>query len=579
MADNLATPEVGQVISDPAQFVQAGQFLSELQVKNLPIDFQAKAFVNAQVFRDGSVIHVSQFQPGDIFRGWSSGIAVSHKDDQLANDGGLAGVLRNPLSTSLDDALDQAHVMGPVSLNRDQRDSLFLSMKNNAYFGALDYLKPLEHWAMGSGLSIEDIRIEQTGQVVPAERMQETIGDAPGAKTIAELAGRGAAIGGEGVAPRQGPKQPSPMGGLDMAGMAEGATLLYSRADSPETLRTGVLLHNEGTANGQRLEILNDQGLRERVYTGPDQGNESPHNRLAAVVGHVEPTSDPVFVAGVGADGRINDKDPQSFGVFRHDADGNAVPVGQAVTRELAEHLQGQVNQNRVPEPVDAPQTVSSLSQLRDMLDLPPAAPEVAAEQKTALKQKDDPQAITPEQKQEQKDGQKQEQQQVVHHHHTLMSLLLMHTINAGKTLAKVVKGPDAEEYRHRAHANLDRAQAHVNAIAAHPAVQQYQAMDALPNMPEQAKKLYAETILRNHPELSAHYKAASESVGLAHDAMFLGRKKDGATDPALLEKARKVQEIAGTVPNMGSSSSGLFASLKSLFETQQQPARASQCI
>lgn len=551
MADNLATPEVGQVIADPAQFVQAGQFLRELQVKNLPIDFQAKAFVNAQVFRDGSVIHVSQFQPGDVFRGWSSGIAVSHKDDQLANDGGLAGVLRNPLSASLDDALDQAHVLGLVTLDRNQRDSIFSSMKGNTIYWAQDWLNPLKPWVNGEDFVAEYAMKAQSGKVAPVEQMHSGE-DAP---------------------------QPSPMGGIDLAGIAEGATLLYSRADSPETLRTGVLLHNESTANGQRLEILNDQGLRERVYTGPDQGNESPHNRLAAVVGHVEPTSDPVFVAGVGADGRINDKDPQSFGVFRHDADGNAVPVGQAVTRELAEHLLGQVNQNRVPEPVDAPQTVSSLSQLRDMLDLPPAAPEVAAEQKTALKQKDDPQAITPEQKQEQKDGQKQEQQQVVHHHHTLMSLLLMHTINAGKTLAKVVKGPDAEEYRHRAHANLDRAQAHVNAIAAHPAVQQYQAMDALPNMPEQAKKLYAETILRNHPELSAHYKAASESVGLAHDAMFLGRKKDGATDPALLEKARKVQEIAGTVPNMGSSSSGLFASLKSLFETQQQPARASQCI
>jgi hypothetical protein len=577
MADHIS-PEIGQVIADPEQFIRAGQFLNDVQVAHLPADFQAKAFVNAAVLRDGSFLHVSAFQAGDTFQGWSSGIAVSHKDDDLANGAGLAGILRNPPSASLDDALDQAHVLGPVSLDREQRDSLFLNMKGNTYPGALDYLKPMEHWAMGAGLSMKELQDQERGVTVPAERVpsMETIGDAPGAKSIAELAGRGAAIGGMGPHPGEGPKQPSPMGGLDMAGMAEGATVLYSRADAPDTLRTGVLMHNQDTANGQRLEMLNDQGLRERLYTGPDQGQESPQNRMAAVLGYATPTTEPLFVAGVGADGKIAEKpqDAQSFGVFFHDKNGEAVPAGQAMTADLAERLKTHIEQGRVPEPVEAPKTLASLGALRDLLDLPPEAPKLEAENKNAEPKKPDlkkPEFTPPDPSKPDEQPKNPQQQQVVHQRIGLLSALLMHTANAGRRAVRAIRGPDAEEWQHRAHAHMDRAQAHMDAIARHPAVQEYQKMEGLQGMPERAKALYAETLMRNNPDLAAHYAQAKDSVEKSHDAMFYMNKKGGKTDPALTEKAGKVYETASKLSDMESgSSSGLFSSLKSFFSAQQ---------
>lgn len=555
MADNIS-PEVGQVITDPDQFIRAGQFLNDVQVDNLPADFQAKAFVNAQVLRDGSLIHTSDFQPGDTFQGWSSGILVAHRDERLANEAGLVGTSRNPPSGSLDDALDQAHVLGPVSLDREQRDNLFMSMKNQTWAGAQDYLQPMEQWAMGAGLSVKDVMNEQLGKVVPVEPLEQPV------KVVTEKT----------LSDTSAPSIASPMGGLDMAGMAEGATLMYSRADAPDTLRTGVLMHNQDTANGQRLEILNDQGLRERLYTGADQGHEAPENRMAAVVGYAMPTSEPVFVAGVGADGKLTDKDPQSFGVFRHDHDGNAVPVGQAVNRELAENLKSQIGENRIPEPVEAPKTLSSLSELRDMLDLPPAQPAVEAK----IAQEPKPQEEKQQPKHDDKDEaqQKAQQQQVVHQHIGLLSLLLMHTANTGRKLVQAAKGPDAEEWQHRAHAHMDRAQAHMDAIARHPAVQEYQKMEFMPDMPERAKALYAETLLRNNPELAAHYKKASYNVEKSQDAMFQMTRKNGQTDPDLLEKASKIHQTARKLPDMeNGSSGGLFASLKSFFSMSQQPS------
>lgn len=555
MADNIS-PEVGQVITDPDQFIRAGQFLNDVQVDNLPADFQAKAFVNAQVFRDGSVIHVSQFQPGDVFRGWSSGIAVSHKNDQLANDGGLAGVLRNPLSASLDDALDQAHVLGPVSLDREQRDNLFMSMKKQTWAGARDYLQPMEQWAMSAGLSVKNVMNEQLGKVVPVEPLEQPV------KVVTEKT----------LSDTSAPSIASPMGGLDMAGMAEGATLMYSRADAPDTLRTGVLMHNQDTANGQRLEILNDQGLRERLYTGADQGHEAPENRMAAVVGYAMPTSEPLFVAGVGADGKITDKpqDAQSFGVFYHDKDGEAVPAGQAVTADLADHLKTQIEQGRIPEPVEAPRTLASLGDLRDMLDLPPEAPKMEAGEKEQAKVPGADQKPEEEKKPEQEQKQQQGQQQVVHQHIGLLSQLLMHTANAGRSVVRAIKGPDAEEWQHRAHAHMDRAQMHLDAIANHPAVQEYQKVANASNMPDRAKEMYAEAVMRNNPSLAAHYAQAKDSVEKSQDAMFYMNKKGGQTDPGLTEKAKKVYDTANTLPDMGGGSGGFFASLKSFFSAQQ---------
>lgn len=547
MAEQLVTPEAGQVIADPAQFIRAGQFLNDVQVANLPDDFQAKALVNAQVLRDGSIIHTSDFQPGDTFQGWSSGFVVSHKDDSLAKEAGLAGTLRNPLSDSLESALDQAHVLGPVSLDRDQRDSLFLSMKSQAWSGASDHLKPMENWAMGEGLSVKEVMQEQVGKVVPAETPAPSVPD-----TLS---------------------LPSPMGGLDLAGMAEGATLLYSRADAPETLRTGVLMHNQDTSSGgQRLDILNDQGLRERIYTGVDQSVADSENRMAAVVGYATPTSEPLFVAGVGADGKIADKpqDAQSFGVFYHDKDGEAVPAGQAVTAELADQLKTQIEQGRIPEPVEAPRTLASLGDLRDMLDLPPEAPKMEAGEKEQPKFPNADQKPEEEKKSEQQQKQQQGQQQVVHQHIGLLSQLLMHTANAGRSVVRAIKGPDAEEWQHRAHAHMDRAQMHLDAIANHPAVQEYQKVASAPNMPERAKEMYAEAVMRNNPSLAAHYAQAKDSVEKSQDAMFYMNKKGGKTDPGLTEKAKKVYDTANTLPDMGGGSGGFFASLKSFFSAQQ---------
>lgn len=367
----------------------------------------------------------------------------------------------------------------------------------------------------------------------------------------------------------------SPMGGLDMAGMAEGTTLLYSRADAPDTLRTGVLMHNQETRNGQRLDIVNDQGLRERLYTGPDQGSEAAHNRLAAVVGYVLPTTEPLFVAGVGADGKIVEKpqDAQSFGVFHHNENGEAVPVGQAVTADLAEQLKGQIAQGRTPAPVENLKTVSTLGQLRDLLDLPEAKPDLAQ----PVEPKENPDKPKEEKTKEDKpkeDQPKPQQPQVVHQHIGLLSSLLMHTANMGRGVARAIRGPDAEEWQHRAHAHMDRAQAHLDAIAQHPAVQEYQKMERLQGMPDRAKAIYADTLLRNNPDLSAHYVQASYNVEKAQDAMFFMNKKNGHADPSILEKAGKIHQTASKLPDMeGGVSGGLFSKLTSFFTAQQSQA------
>jgi hypothetical protein len=117
----------------------------------------------------------------------------------------------------------------------------------------------------------------------------------------------------------------------------------------------------------------------------------------------------------------------------------------------------------------------------------------------------------------------------------------------------------------------MDRAQAHLDAIARHPAVQQYQQMQSLPNMPERAKAIYADTLLRNNPDLAAHYAQAKDSVDKSQDALFYMNRKGGKNDPALTEKAGKVYETASKLPDMESGASGgLFSSLKSFFSAQQ---------
>lgn len=361
----------------------------------------------------------------------------------------------------------------------------------------------------------------------------------------------------------------SPMGGLSMANMAEGATILYSRADTPGVLNTGVLMHNQDTSNGQRLEVLNDQGLRERLYTGADQGGEAAHNRMAAAVGYMTPTDKPLFVAGVDADGKITAQNPQSFGIFHHDEKGDAVPVGQALTAELAEHLKTHIEQGRAPEPVESLKTVSSLSQLRDMLDMPESKPGLAVDDTKP----DEPKQDNPKQDKAPVDDPKQDtpKQTVVHQHIGPLSALLMHTANMGHRVARAIRGPDADEWRHRAHAHMDRAQAHLDAIAQHPAVQEYQKMSELKDMPDRAKAMYADALLRNNPDLSAHYAQAADSVEKGQDAAFQMNKKNGRTDPDLLTKASKIKQTASGLPDIESgASSGLFSKLSSFFTSQQ---------
>lgn len=371
--------------------------------------------------------------------------------------------------------------------------------------------------------------------------------------------------------------KPSPMGGIDVTDMAEGATLLYSRADTPDVLRTGVLMHNQDTANGQRLDILNDQGGRERIYTGADQGHESDWNRLGAVVGYATPTDKPLFVAGVGEDGKLVDKpqDAVSHGVFFHDTEGNAVPVGQAVNVDLANQLKDHISQGKLPEPVESLKTQNTLSSLRETLDNPPAEPvqEKKAELNRENEEKPDPlksqqdqQNQNPDHKENTDRENKQEQTQTVHQHIGFMSYLLMNTVNAGKHLHRALRGPDANEWQHRAHAHLDSAQQHIDAISHHPAMQGYQQLPK--EMPEQAKALYAESILRNNPDLKAHYARASEHVEKAQDAVFMAQRKNGNIDPALTEKASKIHQAASQLPDMDANggSGGLFSKLKSFF-------------
>jgi hypothetical protein len=87
----------------------------------------------------------------------------------------------------------------------------------------------------------------------------------------------------------------------------------------------------------------------------------------------------------------------------------------------------------------------------------------------------------------------------------------------------------------------------HLEAIANHPAIAQFQQMQNLPHMPERAKALYGDTLLRNYPDLSLLYEQAKNEI-----------QKLDRTDPALMEK---VSQTARNLPDLEAGVSGNLAS------------------
>ena len=365
------------------------------------------------------------------------------------------------------------------------------------------------------------------------------------------------------------PKGKSPHAGLEANDLQPGQILLYSRADAPDLLRTGVLMHNQDTERGgHRLDVLNDQGLRERLYIGSDV-SAGDHNRMGVLAGIAEKTPEPVFVSGIDAQGRLTPDATEalSYGVFKHDAEGNASAVGQALNREMAEKLHESVQQGMLPSPVEAQKTVTSLAALRDMLDLPPLAPEVAAKpepEKPEIPVPNGPQPFPG-----------QQQQQVVHHHHTLMSSLLMAAMSAGQSVKRALFGPDPLELQHRAHAHADLAQTHLDAIERHPAIQAYRELEKLPNATDRIKAMYADNVLRNNPDLEPRFRAAGRHMEQAANASAAWTLKTKMSDPVLMEKTEKLQTTLGKIPAIGGLSSGLGAALKSLFSVGRAPEAA----
>lgn len=83
--------------------------------------------------------------------------------------------------------------------------------------------------------------------------------------------------------------------------------------------------------------------------------------------------------------------------------------------------------------------------------------------------------------------------------------------------------------------------------ILKHPAVQEYQKMQTMPHMPERAKAMYADSLLRNYPELSEKIEAAKV------EARTLG------TAPITVQQ--KIAELAKNFPDLEAGISGNLAS------------------
>ena len=91
-----------------------------------------------------------------------------------------------------------------------------------------------------------------------------------------------------------------------------------------------------------------------------------------------------------------------------------------------------------------------------------------------------------------------------------------------------------------------------LDAIAHHPAIAQFRQMQSLPHMPERAKAIYADTLFRNHPDLSRRYEQAKSEIQKLH-----------GTDPALMEK---IGHVARSLPDLEAGmSDNLVSALQSL--------------
>lgn len=99
-----------------------------------------------------------------------------------------------------------------------------------------------------------------------------------------------------------------------------------------------------------------------------------------------------------------------------------------------------------------------------------------------------------------------------------------------------------------------------LDAIAHHPAIEQFRQMQSLPHMPERAKAIYADTLFRNHPDLSRRYEQAKSEIQKLH-----------GPDPALMEK---IGQLARSLPDLEAGmSDSLVSALQSLSSTQPTPA------
>ncbi|MGK9450271.1 hypothetical protein ACSSZE_03260 [Acidithiobacillus caldus] len=103
----------------------------------------------------------------------------------------------------------------------------------------------------------------------------------------------------------------------------------------------------------------------------------------------------------------------------------------------------------------------------------------------------------------------------------------------------------------------------HLEAIANHQAIAQFRQMQSLPHMPERAKALYGDTLLRNYPDLSRLYEQAKQEL-----------QKLDRSDPILMKQIGQIGQIAQNLPDL---EAGLSSSLVSTLQSYQLPTNAAR--
>jgi hypothetical protein len=108
---------------------------------------------------------------------------------------------------------------------------------------------------------------------------------------------------------------------------------------------------------------------------------------------------------------------------------------------------------------------------------------------------------------------------------------------------------------------SLQKAEKILNKIEKHQAIQQYQEMKG---MPERAKALYADAMLRNNPDLARSYGDFKKEMSKAHESMVTANKQ-GVFDPQNASTMQSLLARATSLPKIDDKADGgLFNKIKS---------------